>query len=122
MLFRSDYIGFYNQDMTERHTFNYPPYVKLIRIIIRHAEFDVCSRAADSLANKLKLRLKNRVLGPDVPTIGRIQNKYIKQILVKIEISAPLHQAKQIIQDEIQGVTSQRPYNTVQIQLDIDPI
>ena len=118
----NDYIGFYNQDMTERHIFNYPPYVKLIRIIVRHTEFNVCSRAADSLANKLKLRLKNRVLGPDVPTIGRIQNKYIKQILVKIEISAPLHQAKQIIQDEIQGVTSQRPYNTVQIQLDIDPI
>ena len=121
-IIHNDYIGFYNQDMTERHSFNYPPYVKLIRITIRHTDFDICSHAADLLANKLKLRLKNRVLGPDVPIIGRIQNKYIKQILVKIEISAPLHKAKLIIQDEIQGVTSQRPYNTVQIQLDIDPI
>ena len=48
--------------------------------------------------------------------------KYIKQILVKIEITAPIQQAKQIIQNEIQGVASQRPYNTVQFQLDIDPI
>ena len=119
---RNDYRAFFNQDMTERHAFNYPPYVKLIRIIIKHVDFDTCNRAADLLANKLKLRLKNRILGPDVPSIGRIQNKYIKQILVKVEISASIQQAKQIIQNEIQGVASQRPYNTAQFQLDIDPI
>ncbi len=119
---RNDYRAFFNQDMAERHAFNYPPYVKLIRVIIKHVDFDTCNRAADMLANKLKLRLKNRILGPDVTSIGRIQNKYIKQILVKIEITAPIQQAKQIIQNEIQGVASQRPYNTVQFQLDIDPI
>ena len=118
----NDYRGFFNQDMTERHAFNYPPYVRLIRIIIKHTDFNICNRAADMLANKLKLRLKNRILGPDIPAIGRIQNKHIKQILVKIEISAPIHQAKQILHDEIQGVMSQRPYNTVQFQLDVDPI
>ena len=119
---RNDYRAFFNQDMTERHAFNYPPYVKLIRVIIKHVDFDTCNRAADLLANKLKLQLKNRILGPDVPSIGRIQNKYIKQILVKVEISASIQQAKQIIQNEIQGVASQRPYNTAQFQLDIDPI
>lgn len=119
---RNDYRAFFNQDMTERHAFNYPPYVKLIRVIIKHVDFDTCNRAADLLANKLKLRLKNRILGPDVPSIGRIQNKYIKQILVKVEITAPIQQAKQIIQNEIQGVAAQRPYNTAQFQLDIDPI
>ena len=118
----NDYRAFFNQDMSERHTFNYPPYVRLIRIIIKHTDFNTCSHAADILANKLKLRLKNRILGPDVPSIGRIQNKHIKQILAKIEITAPIQQAKQIIHDEIQGVISQRPYNTVQIQLDVDPV
>ncbi len=118
----NDYRSFFNQDMTERHAFHYPPYVRLIRIIIKHTDFDTCNRAADILANKLKLRLKNRILGPDIPSIGRIQNKHIKQILVKIETTAPIQQAKQIIHDEIQGVISQRPYNTVQYQLDVDPI
>lgn len=118
----NNYQAFFNHDMTERHAFNYPPYTKLIRIIIKHSDFNTCNRAAELLANKLKLRLKNRILGPDTPTIGRIQNKHIKQILVKIEITAPIQQAKQIIHNEIQGVTSQRYYNTVQIQLDVDPI
>ena len=118
----NNYRAFFNQDMSERHTFNYPPYVRLIRIIIKHTDFNTCSHAADILANKLKLRLKNRILGPDIPSVGRIQNKHIKQILAKIEITAPIQQAKQIIHDEIQGVISQRPYNTVQIQLDVDPV
>ena len=118
----NDYRAFFNQDMVERHAFNYPPYVKLIRIMMKHTDLNICSRAADMLANKLKLRLKNRILGPDVPSIARIQNKHIKQILVKIEISASIQQAKQIIHDEIQGVMAQRPYNTVQFQLDVDPI
>ncbi len=118
----NDYRAFFNQDMNERHAFNYPPYVKLIRIRIKHTDFNICNYAADMLANKLKLRLKNRILGPDIPPIGRIQNKHIKQILIKIEITAPIQQAKKIIHDEIQGVMSQRPYNTVQFQLDIDPI
>ena len=118
----NNYRAFFNQDMAERHAFHYPPYVRLIRIIIKHPDFDTCNRAADILANKLKLRLNNRILGPDKPSIGRIQNKHIKQILVKIEITAPIQQAKQIIHNEIQGVISQRPYNTVHIQLDIDPI
>lgn len=119
---RNDYRSFFNQDMAERHTFHYPPYVKLIRIIIKHNDYTICNRASELLANKLKLRLKNRVLGPDVPSIGRIQNKYIKHILIKIEVTSPIQQAKQIIQDEIQGVSSQRPYNTAQFQLDVDPI
>ena len=118
----NNYQGFFNQEMTERHAFNYPPYVRLIRIIIKHTDINTCNRATDILANKLRLRLKNRILGPDIPPIGRIQNKHIKQILVKIEISAPIHQAKQIIHNEIQSILSQRPYNTVHIQLDIDPI
>lgn len=118
----NNYQAFFNQDMTERHAFNYPPYVRLIRIIIKHPDLNTCTQAANILTKKLKLRMQNRILGPDTPSIGRIQNKHIKQILVKIETNANIQHAKQIIHDEIQGVTSQRPYNTTQIHLDIDPI
>jgi primosomal protein N' (replication factor Y) len=61
-------------------------------------------------------------LGPDTPSVGKIQNKYIRQILVKIEINASIQQAKEIIRNEIQGVQLQKPYNTASIQFDVDPI
>ena len=118
----NNYQAFFNQDMTERHSFNYPPYVRLIRITLKHTDLNTCTRAANTLANKLKLRLHNRILGPDTPSIARIQNKHIKQILIKIETTINPQQAKQIIHDEIQSITSQQPYKTLQIHLDIDPI
>ena len=119
---RNDYKAFFAQDMTDRHSFHYPPYVKLMRIMIKHEDSNICNRTAELLANKLKIQLKSRILGPDTPSIGKIQNKYIRQILVKIEINASIQQAKEIIRNEIQGVQLQKPYNTANIQFDVDPI
>ena len=119
---RNDYKAFFAQDMTDRHAFHYPPYVRLMRIMVKHEDNDTCNRTAEILANKLKIQLKSRILGPDTPSVGKIQNKYIRQILVKIEINASIQQAKEIIRNEIQGVQLQKPYNTASIQFDVDPI
>ena len=119
---RNDYKAFFSQDMLDRHAFHYPPYVKLMRIIIKHEDNTICNRTAELLANKLKIQLRSRILGPDTPSIAKIQNKYIRQILVKIEINASIQQAKEIIRNEIQGVQLQKPYNTANIQFDVDPI
>ena len=121
-IIKNDYKAFFSQDLSERYTFNYPPYVRLMRIIIKHEDNNICNRTAELLANKLKLQLKSRILGPDTPSIGKIQNKYIRQILVKIEINTSIQQVKEIIRNEIQGVLMQRPYNTTNIQFDVDPI
>ena len=119
---RNDYKAFFSQDMLDRHAFHYPPYVKLMRIIVKHEDNTICNRTAELLANKLKIQLRSRILGPDTPSIAKIQNKYIRQILVKIEINASIQQAKEIIRNEIQGVQLQKPYNTANIQFDVDPI
>ena len=119
---RNDYKAFFSQDMLDRHAFHYPPYVKLMRIIIKHEDNTICNRTAELLANKLKIQLRSRILGPDTPSIAKIQNRYIRQILVKIEINASIQQAKEIIRNEIQGVQLQKPYNTANIQFDVDPI
>ena len=93
-----------------------------MRIIIKHEDNTICNRTAELLANKLKIQLRSRILGPDTPSIAKIQNRYIRQILVKIEINASIQQAKEIIRNEIQGVQLQKPYNTANIQFDVDPI
>ena len=119
---KNDYKAFFSQDMLDRHAFHYPPYVKLMRIIVKHEDNTICNRTAELLANKLKIQLRSRILGPDTPSIAKIQNKYIRQILVKIEINASIQQVKEIIRNEIQGVQLQKPYNTANIQFDVDPI
>ncbi len=121
-IIKNDYKAFFAQDLSERYTFHYPPYVRLMRLIIKHEDNNICNHTAELLASKLKIQLKNRVLGPDTPSIGKIQNKYIRQILIKIEINASIQQAKEIVKNEIQAVLMQKPYNTTNIQFDVDPI
>lgn len=116
-----DYISFFTRQMIERNMFKYPPYYRLIRITVKHQCEDICNKAVDRLASRLRLRFGNRVLGPDSPVIGRIQNYFIKNIMLKIEISAPADRAKHIISDEINAVKSVKPEGNAIFQLDIDP-
>lgn len=120
-IMRHDYQTFFAQQMIERHTFKYPPYYRLIRITVKHQDEHICNMAVKRLASRLRLRFGNRVLGPDVPVVGKIQNKFLKNIMIKIELTASVHRAKQIIADEITAVRSVKPESTAIFVLDIDP-
>lgn len=117
----NDYAGFFATQMIERHTFRYPPYYRLIRIIIRHKDKNICNMAAERLASRLRLRFGQRVLGPDTPPVACVRNMHIRQILLKIEVRASIAQAKSIIMDEFNAMRAIKPFNTAQYILDIDP-
>ena len=70
----NDYRAFFDQQMFERQTFHYPPYHKLIRVVIRHRDATLLNKGAYQLASALRGRFGSRVLGPDAPAVGRIQN------------------------------------------------
>lgn len=116
-----NYQAFFASQMTERHAFHYPPYYRVINITIKHVDRQACHKAATHLASRLRLRFANRVLGPDAPAIGRIQNRYIEMIMLKIESSAPISKAKEILTGEINAAKSQRPYNSASYAIDVDP-
>lgn len=115
------YADMFAAQMVERHTFHYPPYYKIVKILVKHADSDVCRQAALHIANRLRLRFGDRVLGPDAPAVTRIQNKYIQQVILKIENSAPVAEAKSILMGEINAIRSVKPYNAVSCSIDVDP-
>jgi hypothetical protein len=83
--------------MTERELFNYPPYCRLIQIILKHRDTQVLNRAANQLAHSLRHTFSQRVLGPDSPAISRVQNLFIKHILLKIEVAISPEQTKELV-------------------------
>ncbi len=81
-----DYIGFYNQEIAERKSYNYPPFSRMIRIAIRSERREVVDSAAQLLYTEIKPILgEKKTLGPEYPSIDRIRNKYIKHIYLKLE-------------------------------------
>ncbi len=118
---RNDYRNMFNREMAEREKFNYPPYYRLIRILLKHADRLKVEEAADTLARELRAVFGNRVFGPEYPMVSRIRNRYINQILLKNR--ADQNQKvfklylKQVL-DKFREYTKHRP---VIVQIDVDP-
>ncbi len=118
---RHDYLRMYQRQLVERRKFNYPPFTRLIRIIIKHRDAKALNKAADLLAIRLKKTFGKRILGPEYPLVGRIRNYYLKQILVKIEKEAALHLMKEKLMTELMQFSQVRDFGAFRLVIDVDP-
>jgi primosomal protein N' (replication factor Y) len=110
----------YQNQMQDRANFHYPPLYRLIKISVKHKDFEKVEQSMDIIANQLKAKFKNRVLGPNVPLVGKINNYYIKEILLKFDKKENIIKAKQIIQDTIHDFSSKSANNSVRVVVDVD--
>jgi primosomal protein N' (replication factor Y) len=117
-----DYSAFYKKEIVDRKNFLYPPFYRLIRLILIDKEKSVVDKAASQLADRLKLSLKDRVLGPETPYISRIRNRFYVHILVKIERNMSPHKVREFIQSEIDHLRSQKAFKSIRLHTDVDPV
>ena len=118
----NDYEGMFANQCEERKQFKYPPYTRLILLIVRHHDRQILQEASHQLTNSLRSVFGRRVQGPSDPLIPKIQNFYIKHILLKIEIEASPEKTKKLIRDCINLSLSQPSFKSVHIQIDVDPL
>ncbi len=119
----NDYQQMYENEIQERETFHYPPYVRLIKVIVKHKNQEL----AGDFSNKLNHLLSSyfgqkRILGPQAPLISKVQTYYLFHIYVKIEILKPIHVAKEQINNTIKTLQTKPKYKSIIVLLDIDPV
>ena len=117
-----DFIGFYEVEIEERQRFFYPPFYKIIQLTLKHQKEEVVQEGAQFLADQLREVFKERVLGPEFPIIKRIQNKYLKEIKLKIERGAPDKKVKAKILQDIDSFYQNVKFKGIQISIDVDPM
>lgn len=119
-----DYESLYSMEIEDRAYFFYPPFTRLIRLTTKHLDRALSLEAAQTIVDKLVAKLgKARILGPQPPLINKIRNKYLYQILIKIEReNVDLRAVKGFIQTEIEEVIGERNFRQVQVVVDVDPI
>lgn len=116
-----DYHGFYTQEIVERRNFHYPPFFRIIVLKLKHRKQDTIEIGAAFLAKDLQKVFKDRVLGPEVPAVGRIRNMYIKHITLKFERDASPKKVKNLIKQKIDVFLSQHEFRSMRIDIDVDP-
>jgi len=119
---RNDYKAMFNTQCEERKLFHYPPYFRMIQIVLRHRDPKVLTHAANRMAADLRAVFGARVLGPNVPSVSRIQNLYIKHILLKFEVEASPERAKELLRQITNQILAEPQFKAVWINLDVDPM
>ena len=93
----NDYNGMYKDQIQERYEFKYPPFVRTIKIILKHKDYNKVNKAAEWLGVSLRNQFKEMILGPTSPSVARVRNQYIKHLLVKLPVDKNLQKRKEIL-------------------------
>ncbi|MFT4224216.1 replication restart helicase PriA [Dysgonomonas sp.] len=118
----NDYESFYRQQMEERKIFRYPPFFRLINIVLRGRDGSLVDNASRQLSLSLKETFGDRILGPSRPPVSRIQSLYICHIMVKIENQASIQKVRENIFYHQNKILSSPVFKSVLLHYDVDPM
>lgn len=116
----NDYEGMCKDQLDERHQFLYPPYIRLIRIVLKHRDFLKVDAGSVWMGKSLANAFQDNLLGPTSPSVGRIRNKYIKTLLVKLPKDRSIKQSKDQIQKIKDAFLSIPDFRPIQVIVDVD--
>jgi primosomal protein N' (replication factor Y) len=118
-----DFKRFYEYEIDNRKRFFYPPFSRLIKIIVKHKLKEVVTEAAERLGDALKKDMHDFVVGPAAPVINRIRSLYLMDILIKLPKDAGmLQQYKKVIANHFNLLHAEKKFRTVTLIADVDPM
>ena len=118
---RSDYEGMLDQQLEERIEYHYPPYYRLIKMVVKHRDVEKVRIASKWIFNVLNQSYKGEILGPVFPPIARLRNRYHMQILIKIGKDQSRNELKKLIQSTIKSFESVSQFRSCKITVNVDP-
>jgi primosomal protein N' (replication factor Y) len=117
-----DFLRFYEFEMEMRKQFFYPPFSRLIRIVLKHMHKETVMNAADVLGTSLAKDFKN-LIGPAAPLVNRVRNRYLMEILIKLQQDAAYLQVqKKVISNHIDLLRSEKKFRSISVIADVDPV
>lgn len=117
-----DYKNYFNEELDQRRKFSYPPFTRIINIYIKHRNDDSLTEISVRFSNMLRQVFGKRVLGPEAPSIARIQQFYIRQITLKMETAASMPKVKQILRSIYEQSLDDPRMKQAVIYYDVDPM
>ena len=63
-----------------------------------------------------------RVLGPDLPPVAKVQQLYIRKIVLKVETNTSQYKINDALLALKEEFLSQKQYNSLTIYYDVDPL
>jgi primosomal protein N' (replication factor Y) (superfamily II helicase) len=118
----NNYKVFFAREIKQRQEFYYPPFVRLIKITIKHKAALKAQEAANFLAQQFMAIADTLLIGPAEPQVARVMNMYMQEILIKCSLNpTKLTLIKSQLKSIIYTFTAGSGNSTVRISIDVDP-
>ena len=116
----NDFERFFTVQMQERHIFRYPPYCRMTTLTLKHRDNNLLTRASDYLADSLRNNEIFEVLGAESPPISKINNTFIRNIIIKTDAKYPLGKVNPVIVKHIEAFKRNTEYKQVGVFVDVE--
>jgi primosomal protein N' (replication factor Y) len=118
----NDYMGLVNQELIERKNYRYPPFVRLVRLTLKHTDVQRLEAAAEVLAARLIQRFMARVIGPETPMISRINDLHHRVLLLKFERELRPDAYKALLKEDVDAFQADERFKRIRLIVDVDPV
>lgn len=106
----------------ERKSFHYPPFTRLIQFRFKHKNQERVRKTAEQFVELLRPHFQpHLLLGPEEPSVARINNLYIMQVMLKIDEGQSPSKIKRFVQNQIEKLHTISVYRSVRLEIDVDP-
>lgn len=122
VLQQDKYFALLERELEERQKFAYPPFYRLIKLVLKHRDYKTVEQAANKLKQLLQGEINAIILGPESPHVSRIRNLYIKEILLKVNRANPdLDAIKRLVRTKMNALHEDKIFRSVMVYADVDP-
>ena len=118
----NDYATFYDQQLSERMLFHYPPFYRLVYIYMKHRDVRIIEEFSELIGRRMREIFDNRILGPDLPPVAKVKELYIRKIVLKVENTLSQYKVNEVLKNIQQAYCEQPRYRSVVMFYDIDPL
>lgn len=122
-IIKNGYNDFYESEIAERKQHQYPPFTRIIGVIVKNKDPKLAKVTAQKLGNLIREQIgTNRVLGPEEPIISKIRNEYLMELVIKLERSqVNLPKVKMLLQESMLEIMKEKELKSSKIIFDVDP-
>ncbi len=108
------YLPFYESEIRARERYGYPPFVRLVNIVLSGENQAAVNRAAQAAGQRLRNALGSAlILGPQSCPLERLQGQWRFHLIVKLPLDAQPKEVAVALGDEAP--------DGVRIVIDVDP-
>lgn len=118
----SDYTAFYEREIKERHLHGYPPFMRLMRVVVKHKEDAIASQAANLIRQHVLPAMNEFVLGPEKPYISRVNNYYLYELLFRFTRQQMAGDFKREMLYRIRRALTHPQFRSCRLHIDVDPM